>query len=75
MIKEERTKYQSYIVKKMKSKSLVKWHGADYIPSQLIYSVTTKGEEIYSVKLDDVKFVKSSIYVGIDEVYKENSKE
>ena len=75
MLNEERKRYQAYAMACMKNKTRVKHGNGTYIVGALIYSLRDKtDEEMFTVLLHDVGKVESSITVGLEVFYNENTR-
>lgn len=74
MLNEERKRYQAYAMACMKNKTRVKHGTGRYVVGALIYSLRDKtDEELFTVLLHDVGRLDSSITVGLEEFYIENT--
>ena len=75
MLNEERKQYQAFAMACMKNKTRVKHGNGTYIVGALIYSLRDKtDEEMFTVLLHDVGKVESSITVGLEVFYNENTR-
>lgn len=76
MLNEERKRYQAFVTACMRNKTTVKHGTGRYVVGALIYSLRDKtDEELFTVLLHDVGRLDSSITVGLEEFYLENTRD
>lgn len=74
MLNEERKRYQAFATACMRHKTHVRHGNGVYTVGAMIYSLRDKtDEELFTVLLNDVNRNDSSITVGLEEFYHENS--